>query len=39
MGLWNVVICIKIYDFKGSTKYDIDFNFAKVYRNGPPFYL
>jgi len=37
MGLWNdyVVICMKIYNFKGSKKYDgcyvIDFNFAKVY--------
>jgi len=31
------VICIKIYNFKGSKKYDrfyvIDFNFAKVNRN------
>jgi len=45
MGLWNdnVVFCIKIYNFKGSKKYDRfyvnDFNFAKVYRNGPPFHL
>jgi len=45
MGLWNynVVIWIKIYNFKGSKKYDrfyvIDFNFAKVYRNGTPLYL
>jgi len=36
LGLWNdyVVICIKIYNFKGSKKYDrvyvFDFNFAKV---------
>jgi len=36
MGLWNdfVVICIKIFNFKGSKKYDgfyvIGFNFAKV---------
>jgi len=36
-GLWNdfVVICIKIFNFKNSKKYDrfyvIDFNFAKVY--------
>jgi len=33
------VICIKIYNFKGSKKYDrfcvTDFNFAKVYWNGP----
>jgi len=41
MGLWNdfVIICIKIYNFKGSNKYDrfyvTDFNFEKVYRNGP----
>jgi len=45
MGLWNdyVVICISKYNFKGSKKYDrfyvIDFNFAKVYRNGPSFHL
>jgi len=45
MGLWNDygVICIKIYNFNGSKKYDrfyvIDFFFAKVYRNGPPFHL
>jgi len=41
MGFWNdyVVICIKINSFKGIKEYDsfyvIDFNFAKVYRNGP----
>jgi len=45
MGLWNdyVGICIKLYNFKGSKKYDryyvIGFNFAKAYRNGPPFYI
>jgi len=45
MGLWNddVVIRIKIYNLKGSTKCDrfyvIDFNFAKVYWNGPSFRL
>jgi len=45
MGLWNdyVGTCIKIYNLKGSKKYDrfyvIDFNFAKVYRNGPTFHL
>jgi len=45
MGLRNDydVICIKIYNLKGSRKYDrfyaIDFNFAKIYRNGPPFHL
>jgi len=43
--LWNdyVAICIKIYNFKGSKKYDrfyvIDFNFVKVYRNGPSLHL
>jgi len=37
MGLWHdyVDICINIYNFKGSKKYDrfygIDFNFAKAY--------
>jgi len=37
MGLWNdyVGICIKIYNFKGSKKYDrfyvIDLNFANAY--------
>jgi len=45
MGLWNdyVVICINIYNFNGSKKYDrfyvIDINFAKVYWNGPSFHL
>jgi len=45
MGMWNdyVFICINKYNFKGSKKYDrfyvIDFNFAKAYRNGPPFHL
>jgi len=45
LKLWNdyVVICIKIYNFKGSKKYDrfyvIDFYFAKVHRNGPSFHL
>jgi len=37
IGLWNdyVAIGFKVYNFKGSKKYDrfyvIDFNFAKVY--------
>jgi len=45
MGLWNdyVVIGTKIYNFKGIKKYDrfyvIDFNFAKVYWNGPSLHL
>jgi len=45
MGLWNdfLVIWIKIYNLKGIKKYDrfyvIDFNFAKVHRNGPPLHL
>jgi len=45
MSLWNdyVVICIKIYIFKGSKKFDrvyvVGFNVAKAYRNGPSFHL
>jgi len=40
---YYVLIGIYIYNFKGRKKYDrlyvIDLNFAKAYRNGPPFHL
>jgi len=46
MGLWNDYVVISINKYKTlkvSKKYDRfyvnDFNFAKVYRNAPPFYL
>jgi len=45
MGLWHdyVDTCIKMYNFKGSEKYDrlyvIDYNFPKDYWSGPSLYL
>jgi len=41
--LYGLVICIQIFKFKGSQHfhrfYVIGFNFAKIYRNGPPLRL